>query len=263
LGGKIKKMITKNLPAQVNSVDLMAKTVSVMVSAGQRDRDGEIIDPSSFVNNLQIYKQHPLLIASHDSRDLLNHIGEATDIQSTPDGLKATFMYYAGQGNKLADWAWYLASERKIAAFSVGFMPLKWEEGDGKDYSRKYTEVELYEVSQVLIPSFRGAIQDDRKLSSDLGFIRAAKAYFGESEVDNILEEKTGRSVSKKNIDKVKNILTSLDTTKADLLALIEEWENPLSEDLPPKEEPKDIKENKEPVSALSRLKKYLSKEGK
>src|SRR5574343_1308288 len=47
-----------------------------------------------------------------------------------------------------------------MAAFSVGFIPKKAEEGKSdKDPRRTYTEVELLEISQVVVPSNRDAIQ--------------------------------------------------------------------------------------------------------
>jgi len=55
-----------------------------------------------------------------------------------------------------------------VAAYSVGFMPIKWIDGDGeKEPRRTYTEQELLEISHVVVPSNRDAIQSIRSKSTD------------------------------------------------------------------------------------------------
>jgi hypothetical protein len=55
-----------------------------------------------------------------------------------------------------------------MAAYSVGFIPTKWEDGDGeKTPKRTYTEQELLEISHVVVPSNRDAIQGLRGKSAD------------------------------------------------------------------------------------------------
>ena len=77
------------------------------------------------------------------------------------------FNYYAGEGNKEADWAWFLASNGN-AMYSVGYMPHKRLIADAipeeyrksnEDLRALYTDNELLEVSQVVVGSNRGALQ--------------------------------------------------------------------------------------------------------
>ncbi|MBM6753149.1 HK97 family phage prohead protease, partial [Mediterraneibacter glycyrrhizinilyticus] len=57
-----------------------------------------------------------------------------------------------------------------LASFSIGFLGLEaesiYKEQDGRQYfvGRKFTKIELMEVSQVLIPSNRGALQASAEL---------------------------------------------------------------------------------------------------
>ena len=68
--------------------------------------------------------------------------------------------YYVNDGNQEADWAYKLA-KRGMAAFSVGFQPIEYEtaQKDG-DPKITYTDSELLEISQVVVPCDRNAIQN-------------------------------------------------------------------------------------------------------
>ena len=139
----------------------------IPVSTASMDRDSEIIEPSAFKKTIPKFMKHPVLVASHDYRDLTNQIGEWTKLKITDDGIEGKPKYYVGMGNEQADWAYKLA-QKGVAAFSIGFIPKEWEDGDGqKSPRRTYKEVELLEISQVIIPSNREAIQNIRSKSVD------------------------------------------------------------------------------------------------
>ncbi len=139
----------------------------IPVSTLAMDRDGEVVEPAAFKKTIPKFMKHPVLVSSHDYRNLTNQIGEWTKLKITDDGIEGKPKYYTGAGNEQADWAYYLAS-KGVAAFSVGFMPKEWEDGDGvKTPRRTYKEVELLEISQVIIPSNRDAIMSMRSKSID------------------------------------------------------------------------------------------------
>ncbi len=157
--------ILKIFRAEVKSVNQEDFTLEALVSTKKVDRDGDIVLPEAFDKRLKIYKDHPVLLSSHDYRDLRKQIGEAINIKSSDEGLLAKFKYYVGEGNPEADWAWVLA-QKGIAAYSIGFIghAFDWieekdEQGNKRITGRKFTDVELLEVSQVLVPSNRGALQ--------------------------------------------------------------------------------------------------------
>ncbi len=139
----------------------------IPVSTMSMDRDGEVIEPSAFKKTIPKFMNHPVLVASHDYRDLTNQIGEWTKLKITDKGIEGKPKYYVGMGNEQADWAYKLA-QKGVAAFSIGFIPTKWEDGDGiKSARRTYQEVELLEISQVIIPSNRDAIMGMRSKGVD------------------------------------------------------------------------------------------------
>jgi len=139
----------------------------IPVSTQSMDRDGEVVEPSAFKKTIPKFMKHPVLVAAHDYRDLTNQIGEWAKLRITEEGIEGKPKYYVNAGNEQADWAYYLAS-KGVAAFSIGFIPKEWEDGDGqKSPKRTYKDVELLEISQVIIPSNREAIQNIRSKSID------------------------------------------------------------------------------------------------
>jgi phage head maturation protease len=67
---------------------------------------------------------------------------------------------FAVEANPLARIAYGLYRGKFLNAVSVGFLPLRWEEGaPGSGYRRKHLEQELIEVSAVCIPANPEALQ--------------------------------------------------------------------------------------------------------
>jgi HK97 family phage prohead protease len=161
--------IFKLFKGVVKSINEKDFTVDVVVSTASVDRDKEKINTEAFKKRLKFYKDHPVLLSSHRYDDLRKQIGEAANIKVTDEGLEAKFKYYVGEGNPEADWAWVLA-QKGIAGFSIGFMPFEYEDKDlEKDgYRREYTDIELVEISQVLVPSNREAVQARRNYVTNL-----------------------------------------------------------------------------------------------
>ncbi len=160
--------IYKTFRAELKEVDEDGSlNIFIPVSTASMDRDGEVIDPQAFKKTIPKFMKHPVLVASHDYRDLTNQIGEWTRLKLTENGIEGKPKYYVGMDNPQADWAYKLA-QKGVAAFSIGFIPKEWEDGDGvKTARRTYKEVELLEISQVIIPSNRDAIMGMRSKSVD------------------------------------------------------------------------------------------------
>ena len=156
--------------SRVKSVDAKNHTVDVVMSDASVDRYREVIDPRAWKNGLKNYKKHPVLLSSHNYHGLTNQIGKALKIKVNDQGeLEAKMKYFVDKGNEEADWGFFLVEEG-IAAYSVGFIPKSYVynhdesfEGLAKElgYSKKeagkirviFTEVELLENSQVLVPA--------------------------------------------------------------------------------------------------------------
>jgi len=154
----------KYFKAKVRSIDPTKYTAEVVISSEVLDRHGERVLASSFKKTIKSFMEHPVLLSSHAYRGLMNQIGEFEKIKIEGNEVVARPKWYVGEGNPEADWGWKLA-EKGIAAFSIGFIPVSYvehndEESKKHDGSRcDYTEIELLETSQVLIPANPSALQ--------------------------------------------------------------------------------------------------------
>ena len=176
--------IFKTFRAEVLGVNADEGTLDILipVSTASVDRDGEVVEPLAFKKTLPKFMKRPVLVASHDYRDLTSQIGEWTRLKITDSGVEGKPKYYINEGNEQADWGFKLAS-KGMAAFSIGFIPKEWEDGDGvKSPRRTYKEVELLEISQVIVPSNREAIQSIRSKGFDNAVVNKL--------LDDILEDK-------------------------------------------------------------------------
>lgn len=149
---------------EVLSVDKDAGTVDALIpmSTGNVDRMEDIIEPNAYKKTLKQFMKRPVFVSSHDYYDLTKQIGHFETLEIVENGLMGKPKWYVGMGNPEADWGFKLA-EMKMAAFSVGFIPLKWDkiDKDKDDFfgNRRFTEVDLLEISQVIVPANREAIQ--------------------------------------------------------------------------------------------------------
>jgi predicted RNA-binding Zn-ribbon protein involved in translation (DUF1610 family) len=166
------EMIYRTFRTEVKAVDEKEGTIDMLIpmSTGSTDRHGEAIDPMGWKNSLPAFQKRAILVSSHTYNDLRKQIGELTNMKVVKRGLLAKPKYYINQGNDEADWGFKLAS-KGMAAYSVGFIPVKWTDDDKADGRKKpkrtYTEQELLEISHVILPSNRDTAQQMRSKSDD------------------------------------------------------------------------------------------------
>ena len=150
---------SKLVRPEIKVLDNSAGLITAVVSTESVDRDGDIIRQSYW--DLNHFKEHPILISSHNYRGLQNQIGEWTSMEVKDGKLVGEAKYYIKEGNPEADWGFKLASKGR-AAFSVGFVPdmskAKTLEASG-NISYEFNGQELLEVSQVTVPSNADALQ--------------------------------------------------------------------------------------------------------
>ncbi len=124
-------------------VDKENKILSGVVgSSGVVDRHGESLNPSGW--SLNNYTKNPLLLFGHDYRSL--PIGKALKVWIEDGKLMFTLKFAdTPMGNEV----FKLFEEEMLNAFSVGFIPLKWDESG----EFTYAEMELLELSVVTVPA--------------------------------------------------------------------------------------------------------------
>ena len=127
-------------------------------STADMDRDGEIIDVEGW--DLKNFRKNPVIMYAHAYNTL--PIGKATHIGIKEGKLKNTIEFPPEGTYEFADIVERLVNTGYLKAESVGFIPKKWEDGDGgeKTPRRTYTKQELLEISIVPIPSNSNALMN-------------------------------------------------------------------------------------------------------
>ena len=125
-------------------------------STADIDRDGDVIDVEGW--DLKNFKKNPIIMYAHDYRTL--PIGKATHIGVKDGKLKNTVEFPPEGTYEFADIVERLVGTGYLKTESVGFIPRKWEDGDGEKNSprKTYTKQELLEISIVPVPSNPNAL---------------------------------------------------------------------------------------------------------
>lgn len=143
------------------------------------DRYGEIISAAGW--RLEHYRRNPVFQNAHQYGDIIFTLGKAlhTEVRNVA-GRPALYqrIEFATAVNPMARIAYGLYKGRFLNAVSVGFIPIRWENGDASapagenppGLRRRYLEQELLEVSAVGIPANPEALQ----LGLKAGAIEAA-----------------------------------------------------------------------------------------
>ena len=120
------------------------------------DRYDEIIVASGW--RLENYRRNPVFQNAHQYGDIIFTLGKAL-VTEVREGRLYQRIEFATEVNPMARIAYGLYRGGFLHAVSVGFIPLRWENGDAeKGFRRKYLEQELLEVSAVGIPANPNAL---------------------------------------------------------------------------------------------------------
>jgi HK97 family phage prohead protease len=131
-------------------------TLDFISSDATLDRYGEIISPAGW--NLETYRRNPVFQNSHQYGNIIFTLGKAL-LTEVRQGTLLQRIQFAVDANPIAKIAHALYAGGFLKAVSVGFIPIKWEDGTAKTpYRRKYTEQELLEISAVAIPANPNAL---------------------------------------------------------------------------------------------------------
>lgn len=198
-GRKLYKMFS----TETKALDAKGAIEAVM-SSEVEDRDGDVIRAKGWI--LSDFIKHPALIADHNYGDITNQIGEWSDVRVEGTKLVGVANYYIGEGNAKADWAYNLAKKGK-AAYSVGFIPLEWEERNAKNpkrpagnYGYEFLSQELLETSQVTIPSNPDAVQLAKLVSGSENF-RPEFIEMAENLAKSVYGHDKGLTVAEKEME--------------------------------------------------------------
>jgi hypothetical protein len=139
-----------------------AAVLDFVSSTATLDRYHEIIEPAGW--QLDAYHRNPVFQNAHNYGDILFTLGKAltTEVRTIGSGQAlCQRIQFATEVNPVARIAYGLYKGGFLNAVSVGFIPLRWEDGgtgstNGQSAPaprRRYLEQELLEVSAVAIPA--------------------------------------------------------------------------------------------------------------
>jgi hypothetical protein len=147
----------------VSKIENPDATLDFVASDESLDRYNEIISASGW--KLDNYLRNPVFQNAHQYGDILFTLGRAlvTEVRqvgrASPRAVLFQRIQFACDINPMAKIAYGLYKGKFLNAVSVGFVPLRWEDGsEEKGYQRKYIEQELLEVSAVGIPANPNAL---------------------------------------------------------------------------------------------------------
>jgi len=135
-----------------------------IASTATLDRYHEVIEPGGW--RLDSYRSNPVFQNAHNYGDILFTLGKAlsTEVRNVEGGQAlCQRIQFATEVNPVARIAYGLYKGGFLNAVSVGFIPLRWEDGQERGAGsgergaanprRRYLEQELLEVSAVAIPA--------------------------------------------------------------------------------------------------------------
>lgn len=141
------------------------------------DRYGEVIAPEGW--RLANYRRNPVFQNAHQCGDVLYTLGRAL-ITEVRNGRLFQRIEFAVEANPVARIAYELYRGKFLNAVSVGFIPLRWENGGPNDpWVRRYVDQELVEVSAVGIPANPNALALALRDESRRDLLEALEAVKG------------------------------------------------------------------------------------
>jgi len=131
-------------------------TMDFVASDHTLDRDGEIIMASGW--RLENYRKNPVFQNAHNYGNIVFTLGRALITEVRGEQLFQRILF-ATEINPMARLAYRMYRDGFLRAVSVGFVPLRWENGgEHAGYRRRYIEQELLENSAVAVPSNPNAL---------------------------------------------------------------------------------------------------------
>jgi HK97 family phage prohead protease len=140
------RLVRKGYEVKIEDQNDDERTITARVSTADRDRDDEIVEPKGI--DLKDYQRNPVLGWAHK----YDHpaVGKALWSKTDADGLICKFQFAETQ---FADELYQLYKDGFMKAFSIGFIPMEYDQK-----SKTHQKISLLEVSCVLVPANQSAL---------------------------------------------------------------------------------------------------------
>ena len=140
-------MLKRVFTGEIKGIDEKERSVTAYISTKGRDRMDEVLEPAGVRTDK--YLKNPIVLFAHDYQS--PPIGKALWLKTNTKGIISKVQF---ANTEFANEIFNLYKDGFMKAFSVGFIPEEWEDGDGKKSpSRTYKKWELLEYSAVPVPA--------------------------------------------------------------------------------------------------------------
>jgi HK97 family phage prohead protease len=188
------------LRTETREADFVASTEAV-------DSWGEIVEQKWILDR---FKQNPVILYGHASRELPIGIATRCDVVKQSDGrdaLECTVRFATAAMNPLAEQVWQMVQAKMLRAVSVGFNPrtARYEKRGGEEVM-VLSDNELHEISVVAIPANPEALAKQRAKARQAGASAPGAANVKEKttmdleEMKRALAEEKATRAAEKNI---------------------------------------------------------------
>ena len=141
------EMLKRIFDGEIKDIDKGERTLTAYISTGARDRMDEVLDPAGV--DLKQFNKNPVVLFAHDYSS--PPIGKALWTKKDKDGILSKVQF---ANTAFANEIFELYQGGFMKAFSVGFIPKDYTDGDGeKSPRRTYNKWELLEYSAVPVPA--------------------------------------------------------------------------------------------------------------
>lgn len=140
--------------SEVKAVEGDAPIMDFIASDETLDRYNEVVSVAGW--DLENFRANPVIPDCHDYSSIGKILGRAQSVE-VKDGKLVNRVEFCVD-NPMGNLAYKMAKGGFIKSQSVGFIPLEWTNGIGKDQpARTYIKQELLEISLVVVPANPGA----------------------------------------------------------------------------------------------------------
>lgn len=143
--------IEKGFVSEVKDASGEERSITALVSTNAIDRDEEVLEPQGW--RLKNYRKNPVVLFAHRYNE--PPVAKSVWIKRDEKGLLAKMNFAE---TAFADEIYQMYEGKFMRAFSVGFVPIKYQDYDEEERKagqpkRRYTEQELLEYSCVPVPA--------------------------------------------------------------------------------------------------------------
>ncbi len=144
--------IFKDFSSELKSIDVERRTITAVASTETPDRYGDVVLQNGWV--LDNFLKNPVIPWGHDYKQ--PPIAKAIDIRVEGNKLVFTAQFPEKGINPTADMVFDMYRTGFLKAFSVGFIPIEYEQNEYGGYT--YKKQELLEISAVTVPANQEAL---------------------------------------------------------------------------------------------------------